>query len=77
MFGKVLRKTTLRPNWVPSFADEAADYSNRRQMLLVTGSYDGFQFTTMDKIGQSESCHLFSAMGAASQAELNLFYDKV
>jgi hypothetical protein len=75
--GKILRKTTLRPNWIPAFADEAADYSNRRQMLLVTGTADAFQFTVMDKIGQSESCHLFSAIGAASQSELNLFYDKI
>ena len=75
--GKILRKTTLRPNWVPAFADEVADYSNRRQLMLVTGTADAFQFTVMDRIGQAESCHLFSALGAASQDELNLFYDKI
>jgi hypothetical protein len=77
VIGKVLRKTIIRPDWVPPFDDELADYSNRRQILLHTGSADAFQFTVMDRLGQTESCHLLSAMGAASRAELDLFYDKI
>ncbi len=77
VIGKVLRKTIIRPDWVPPFDDEQADYGNRRQILLHTGSADAFQFTVMDRLGQTESCHLLSAMGAASRAELDLFYDKI
>ena len=74
--GPDLRKVTIRPNWVPSNADEAADYSNRREMLKITGTGYFFGFTVMDKIGLTDSHHLLSAFGFASQAELDDFYAK-
>ena len=74
--GPDLRKVTIRPNWVPSNADEATDYSNRREMLKITGTGYFFGFTVMDKIGLTDSHHLLSAFGFASQAELDDFYAK-
>lgn len=74
--GPDLRKTTIRPNWVPAFANEAADYSNRRAMLKVTGTGYFFGFTGMDKVGLNESHHLLDLFGPASKAELDDFYAK-
>jgi len=75
--GPDLRKTTIRPNWVPAIADEAADYSNRRAMLKVTGTGYFFGHTFMDKVGLKESHHLLDPYGPASKAELDAFYLKV
>jgi len=74
--GPDLRKTTIRPNWVPAVADEAADYSNRRGMLKITGTGYFFGFTVMDKIGLEASHHLLDAFHFASQSELDDFYAK-
>jgi len=74
--GPDLRKTTIRPNWVPAVADEAADYSNRRGMLKITGTGYFFGFTVMDKIGLEASHHLLDAFQFASKAELDDFYAK-
>jgi hypothetical protein len=74
--GPDLRKTTIRPSWVPAIADEAADYSNRRAMLKVTGTGYFFGHTFMDKVGLKESHHLLDPYGPASKAELDAFYAK-
>ena len=74
--GADLRKVTIRPNWVPANADEAADYSNRREMLKITGTGYFFGFTIMDKVGSTSSHHLLSGFGFASKAELDDFYAK-
>ena len=74
--GPDLRKTTIRPNWVPAVADEAADYSNRRGMLKITGTGYFFGFTFMDKIGLAASHHLLDPYQFASKAELDDFYAK-
>ena len=74
--GADLRKVTIRPNWVPANADESADYSNRREMLKITGTGYFFGFTIMDKVGEERSHHLLSAFGFASKAELDAFYAK-
>ena len=74
--GPDLRKTTIRPNWVPAVVDEAADYSNRRGMLKITGTGYFFGFTFMDKIGLAASHHLLDAFQFASKAELDDFYAK-
>lgn len=74
--GPDLRKTTIRPNWVPAVADEAADYSNRRGMLKITGTGYFFGFTVMDKIGLEASHHLLDAFHFASESELDAFYAK-
>ena len=75
--GPDLRKTTIRPNWVPATSDEAADYSNRRGMLKITGTGYFFGFTLMDKIGEARSHHLLDGFHFASKAELDDFYAKV
>ena len=74
--GPDLRKTTIRPNWVPAVADEAADYSNRHGMLKITGTGYFFGHTFMDKIGLDASHHLLDAYQFASKAELDDFYAK-
>jgi hypothetical protein len=71
-----LRKTTLRPNWVPAVANEAADYSNRRGIFKVTGSGFAFGFTFMDKVNLAASHHLLDCFHFASKAELDAFYAK-
>jgi hypothetical protein len=77
MHGQDLRKTSIRPSWVPAVADELADYSNRRAIFKVSGTGFFFNATTMDKIGQAESVHLLDTFHPSSQAELNTFYLKV
>jgi hypothetical protein len=77
MRGLDLRKTTIRPSWVPAFADEAADYSNRRAIVKISGTGFFFDFTVMDKIGHTESVHLLDPSQPASKAELDTFYAKI
>jgi hypothetical protein len=74
--GPDLRKTTIRPTWVPPVADELADYSNRRGMLKITGTGYFFGFTVMDKVGEDRSHHLLDAFQFASEPELDDFYAK-
>ena len=74
--GPDLRKTTIRPSWVPGAADEASDYSNRRGMLKITGTGYFFGFTVMDKVGLTTSHHLLDAFHFGSKAELDAFYAK-
>jgi len=77
MHGQDLRKSSLRPSWVPAVEDEAADYSNRRAILKVSGTGFFFNATTMDKSGHTESVHLLDTFHPASQGELTAFYSKV
>jgi hypothetical protein len=74
--GPDLRKVTIRPTWVPANAPEAADYSNRRGMLKITGTGYFFGFTVMDKIGWNQSHHLLDAFHFGSKSELDAFYAK-
>jgi len=74
--GPDLRKTTLRPDWVPAFANEQVNYQNRCAILKVTGTGYFFGFTGMDKVGLKQSHHLLDLHGPASKAELDLFYSK-
>jgi hypothetical protein len=62
---------------VPAAVNEAADYSNRRGMLKITGTGYFFGFTVMDKVGENRSHHLLDAFHFASKAELDPFYAKV
>lgn len=75
--GLDLRKTIFRPDYVPSVADEASDYSNRRAIFKVTGTGYYFGFTFMDKVGSTASHHLLSAFEFASESELDEFYSKI
>ncbi|MFN9912954.1 MAG: hypothetical protein ACK53L_10230, partial [Pirellulaceae bacterium] len=72
-----LRKTTIRPSWVPAAVDEAADYSNRRAILKVSGTGFFFNATAMDKVGHTESVHLLDVFQPGSKAELDAFYLKI
>jgi hypothetical protein len=74
--GADLRKTVIRPNWVPAAADEASDYSNRRGMLKITGTGYFFGFTIKDNASTTTSHHLLDGFHFASEAELDDFYAK-
>ena len=75
--GMDLRKTIVRPDAVPSPADEASDYSNRRAIFKLTGLGYFFGFTFMDKVGSTTSHHLLDCFQFASRAELDAFYTKI
>jgi hypothetical protein len=77
MYGPDLRKVTLRPSFVPTAADELADYSNRRSILKVTGTGFFFGMTFMDKVGLNSSHHLLDCFHFGSEADLDQFYAKV
>ena len=77
MYGQDLRKTTIRPSWVPAAVDEAADYSNRRAILKISGTGFFFNATAMDKVGHTESVHLLDVFQPGSKAELDAFYLKI
>ncbi len=72
-----LRKTILRPNFVPTPEAEAADYSNRRSIFKTTGGGYYYGFTVMDKVGATTSAHLLDAFQYTSEAELDEFYGKI
>jgi hypothetical protein len=72
-----LRKTIIRPDFVPSPTDEAADYSNRRTIFRVTGGGYYYGFTFLDKEGVTTSHHLLDCFQYASEAQLDGFYAKV
>ena len=72
-----LRKTILRPNFVPAPSDEAADYSNRRAIFKTSGGCYLYGFTLFDKEGSTSSHHLLSAFEYASKADLDQFYAKI
>ena len=74
-----LRKTILRPGTgtVPAAADEAADYSNRRTMLRVTGEGYYYGLTFMDEASKTTSHHLMSCFEFASKAQVDDFYTKI
>ena len=72
-----LRKTIIRPDFVPAPTDEAADYSNRRAIFRVTGGGYYFGFTFLDKEGVTTSHHLLDCFQYTSQTQLAGFYSKV
>jgi hypothetical protein len=72
-----LRKTIIRPNYVPPNENEAADLSNRSSCFLLTGGCYAYGFTLMDKLGLNRSHHLLSAFAFAGEDELDTFYAKI
>ena len=72
-----LRKTILRPSYVPTPEDEAPDLSNRTALLRVTGQCYLYGFTLRDKEGANYSHHLISGFEYANEAELDELYSKV
>jgi len=75
--GEDLRKTTLVPQWAPTPADIASDWSNIRCALYLTPDVHAVDFTFRDPPNQNQSLHLLFALGYPSQAHLNGFYTKV
>ena len=72
-----LRKTQIRPTFVPAADDEAADLSNRGAIFRVTGTGYYYGFTFRDQEGSTTSHHLLSCFEFASEDELDEFYAKV
>ena len=72
-----LRKTILRPSFVPAPADEATGATNRRSIFKVTGTGYYWGLTFMDKVGSTSSHHLLHCFEFASLAELDEFYGKI
>lgn len=72
-----LRKTVLRPNAVPPVANEAADLSNRRGIFSLTGQAYMYGFTFRDSLTATHSHHLLQCFQFASEAELNVYYQKI
>ena len=61
-----LRKTNLRPTYVPAFDQENADYSNRTSIFRVTGTGYYYGFTFLDKKDYNESHHLLDTFSFAA-----------
>lgn len=72
-----LRKTNITPSYVPSIADEAADYSNRAAIFRVTGTGYYYGFTFLDKRDYLESHHLLDCFAFAGSARTDEFYSKI
>ena len=77
-----LRKTNIYPTYVPPFAKEAADYSNRSAIFRVTGTSYLYGFTFLDKINSdgsvfAESHHLLDCFAFAGKARTDEFYAKI
>ena len=62
---------------IPTFANEAADYSNRGSIFNVSGGGYFFGFTFGDKIKSTDSHHLLDCFQFAGKAKLDEFYSKV
>lgn len=75
VIGEDLRKTIIRPTFVPSFS---GNYEiDRSAILRITGGAFFFNFTFKDKEGYTESHHLLDCFSFVSQAELQAYYGKV
>jgi hypothetical protein len=72
-----LRKTNITPSYVPSIADEAANYSNRAAIFRVTGTGYYYGFTFLDKRDYLESHHLLDCFAFAGSARTDEFYSKI
>ena len=72
-----LRKTLIRPDYVPSPTDEAANYSNRSAIFRVTGGGYYFGYTFLDKAGTTTSHHLLDCFQFTSETQLDALYAKV
>ena len=72
-----LRKTIIRPDFVPTPTIEQANGANRRAIFKVTGGCYMFGYTFMDKKGSTTSHHLLDTHHFCSEAELDVFYSKI
>ena len=72
-----LRKTNLRPTYVPAFDQERKDYSNRSSIFRVTGTGYYYGFTFLDKVNYTESHHLLDTFSFAGRSRTDAFYAKI
>ena len=75
-----LRKCNIRPDFVPggtNALDEAADYSNRGSIFLVTGTGFYYGFTFLDKENYTFTHHLLHTFEFAGRARTDEFYSKI
>ena len=72
-----LRKTVIRPAYVPAPANEQSDGANRRAIFKLTGGCYMFGVTFMDKVDSTDSHHLLDTFHFASEPELDRFYAKI
>jgi hypothetical protein len=75
-----LRKCNIRPDFVPggtNALDEAADYSNRGSIFLVTGTGFYYGFTFLDKENYPYTHHLLHTFEFAGRDRVDEFYSKI
>lgn len=75
-----LRKCNIRPDFVPggtNALDEAADYSNRGSIFLVTGTGFYYGFTFLDKESYPYTHHLLHTFEFAGRTRTDEFYSKI
>ena len=72
-----LRKTNIRPDYVPPFDQEKADYSNRGAIFRVTGTGYYYGFTFLDKQDYNQSHHLLDCFANAGKVRCDEFYSKI
>lgn len=72
-----LRKTIVRPGFVPNPGTEGSNFSNRRAMFRLTGGCYVYGMTFMDQIGFERSHHLLDVFQYASKTQLDEFYTNI
>ena len=73
-----LRKTIVRPAFVPEPIDEGPDPTvTRRAIFKLTGGCYAYGFTIMDKVGFDKSHHLLDGFQFAGQTALDEFYANI
>ena len=72
-----LRKTIVRPDFVPAPKTEKPDLSNRRAMFRLTGGCYVYGMTFMDQVGLERSHHLLDVFQYASKTQLDEFYSTI
>jgi hypothetical protein len=75
VIGEDLRKTVIRPTFVPSFSGNYE--TDRAAIFRITGGAFFFNFTFKDKEGYTESHHLLDCFSFVSEAELQAYYVKI
>ena len=73
-----LRKTIVRPDFVPEPINEGPDpLITRRAIFKLTGGCYTYGFTIMDKVGFDKSHHLLDGFQFAGQTALDEFYANI
>ena len=72
-----LRKTIIRPDFVPEPIDEGNPLLTRHAIFKLTGGNYAYGFTFMDKPGFDKSHHLLDGFQFAGETELDEFYANI